>query len=500
MNKNLYLLLGVVVIILDGCTLAPKYTRPEAPIPASWPSGPAYQDSSRAAPGAPAAEELPWREFFADPRLQKVIETALDKNRDLRAAVLKVEQARAMYGIQRAELFPVLNGVATGTKYRVPADLSSKGKSETPEEYNVNLGISSWEIDFFGRIRSLKDQALEEYFATEQGRWAAQILLISEVANAYLALAADLENLQLAQSTLESQQEAYDLIRRRYEKGIATELDLRQEQTRVDAARGDVALFTRQVAQSENALNLLAGAPVPKDLLPESLESIGPYPEISAGLSSGVLLRRPDILQAEHQLKALNASIGAARAAFFPRISLTSALGTASNDLSGLFMAGSATWNYTPQIIIPIFDPRTWYALKAVKTEHKIALNQYEKAIQTAFREVADALAVKGTIEEQLAAQESLVFATAETYRLSNARYMDGIDSFLAVLIAQRSLYAAEQQLITIRLQKLANQVRLYAVLGGGCEPEATSSTEMVGDRVKPARDSEGGEDLGAEG
>lgn len=467
MNKNLLFLLGVTVICLCGCTLAPKYTRPEAPIPVDWPSGPAYKEA-QATPGTPTATDLEWREFFTDERLQKIIEMALNNNRDLRAAALNVEKARALYGIRQAELFPAVNADAGGSRYRLPADLSSSGTSTTSAEYSVNLGVVSWEIDFFGRIRSLKDRALEEYFATEQARRSAQILLVSEVANLFLTLAADRESLKLTRSTLSTQQITYDLIRRRYEVGLAPELDLRQAQTRVDAARVDEALFTRLVAQEENALNLLVGSTVPSELLPVDLDSMSSYPDISAGLPSDVLLRRPDILQAEHLLKATNADIGAARAAFFPRISLTTAIGTASADLTGLFQAGSFTWSYAPQLVMPVFDARLWSALKASKVQREIVLTQYDKAIQAAFREVADVLAVRGTVEEQLAAQRSLVDAQAETYRLSNARYTKGIDSFLGVLDAQRSLYAAQLRLIAIRLTKLANQVRLYAVLGGG--------------------------------
>ena len=312
----------------------------------------------------------------------------------------------------------------------------------TAEQYSVNLGISSWEIDFFGRIRSLKDRALEEYLATDQARRSAQILLVSSVANAYLALAADRENLKLAASTLETQEASYKLIRKRYDVGLASELDLRRAQSQVDTARGDVARYTQLAAQDENALNLLVGSPVPPALLPAELGSVSPPKEISPGLSSEVLLRRPDVLAAEHRLKAANANIGAARAAFFPRISLTTAIGTASADLSGLFKSGSGTWSFAPQIVMPIFDARTWSAYDVTKVEKEISVAQYEKAIQTAFREVADALAVRGTVNQQIAAQQSLVDAVAETYRLSNARYTKGIDSYLGVLDAQRSLYA----------------------------------------------------------
>lgn len=467
MMEKRFSLLAITVVLLTGCSLAPKYTRPDAPVPASWPSGPAY-DNAQVSPGAPVSAELKWREFFTDERLRKVIETALNNNRDLRTAALNVERARAVYGIARADLLPTVNATGRGAKQRVPADLSRSGNTETPEEYNVNLGISSWEIDFFGRIRSLKDKALEEYLATEQARHGAQLLLVSEVATAYLAFAADRETLKMAQSTQDTQQAAYDLIRKRVDVGLSPELDLRQAQTRVDAARVDVALYSRLVAQDENALDLLVGSKVPAELLPDNLTLVSPAREISPGISSEVLLLRPDILQAENLLKAANANIGAARATLFPRISLTTSFGTTSTELSGLFRSGSESWNFAPQIVVPIFDARSWSALKVVKVEQEIAVAQYEKAIQTAFREVADALAVRGTVEDQLSAQQSLVEAVSETYRLANARYAKGIDSFLGVLDAQRSLYAAQQGLIAVRLTRFANQVRLYAVMGGG--------------------------------
>ena len=469
MNRQLLFLLAGIVLFLGGCSLAPKYTQPKAPIPVEWPQGAAYEETGVAA-SATTIPELSRQEFFADKHLQKIIETALNNNRDLRLAALNVERARAMYGIQRAELFPAVNAVGSGSKQRVPADLSSTGKSMTVEQYGVNLGIASWEIDFFGRIRSLKDRALEEYLATEEARRSAQIALVSEVARVYLTLAADRENLKLARSTLETQQRVYDLVRRQYEVGLATELDLRRAQTPVDAARGDVARFTQLAAQEQNALNLLAGSPVPEDLLPADLSSVTPPREISPGLSSEVLLSRPDIVAAEHRLKGAYAFIGAARAAFFPRISLTTSAGTASDELSGLFSSGSAAWSFIPRITMPIFDARTWAALRVSKADRKIVLTRYEKAIQTAFREVADALAVQGTINRQVSAQQSLVNAVAETYRLSNKRYTKGIDSYLSVLDAQRSLFAAQQGLISLRLARLANRVRLYAVLGGGGE------------------------------
>jgi multidrug efflux system outer membrane protein len=471
MKRNLFLLLSIIVFFLVGCTLAPKYTRPDAPVPSKWPTGAAYfyvenADDESTSP----ASTLSWREFITDERMQKVIEMALNNNRDLRIAALNLERAKALYGIGRVSLLPSVNATGSWYKEHVPADLSSSGSEMTAEQYSVNLGITSWEIDFFGRIRSLKDKALEEYLATDQALRSSQILLVSTVAQAYLALAADREALQLVLKTLEAQEAAYKLIRKRYDVGMISELDLRRAQSQVEIARGDVARYTQQVAQDENALNLLIGSPLQQGLMPADLRSIKTTREVSAGLSSELLLRRPDVLAAEHQLKAANANIGAARAAFLPRIALTTSLGTASADLSGLFKSGQGTWTFVPQIVMPIFDARTWFAYDVTKIEKEMSIAQYEKAIQKAFREVADALAVKGTINRQIAAQQSLVEAVSETYRLSNARYTKGIDSYLSVLDAQRSLYAAQQGLIMLHLSRFVNQVTLYNVLGGDGE------------------------------
>ncbi|MFB3925516.1 MAG: efflux transporter outer membrane subunit [Syntrophales bacterium] len=474
MIKRNTILRGLIIPVLlgslglGGCTLAPKYTRPAAPVPARWPAGPAYQ-GTQSAEAVPAAD-LKWREFFTDPHLQSVIRMALVNNRDLRLAALNVERARAVYGIQRAELFPALDAAGSYVRQRVPADLSTTGSSMTANQYNVNLGVTAWEIDFFGRIRSLKDAALEQYFATDQARRSAQILLISNTAIAWHTLAADRENLKLSRSTLEAQEASYKLIRKRYDLGMASELDLRRAQSQVDAARGDVARYMQFAAQDENALNLLAGSRVPPELLPPDLTGIAVPKEVTAGLSSEVLLRRPDVLAAEHQLKAANANIGAARAAFFPRISLTAAFGTASADLSGLFKAGSGAWNFAPSAVMPIFDARVWSAYDVTKTDRDIAVAQYEKTIQSAFREVANALAVKGTVNQQIAAQESLVGALAEAYRLAVLRYNRGIDSYLSVLDAQRSLYGAQQGMIGLQLSRVTNLVSMYAVLGGGVD------------------------------
>jgi outer membrane protein, multidrug efflux system len=467
MHRAICLLVIGLTGAAAGCSLAPEYARPAAPVPAEWPQGSAYAKAAAGSEAVPA-----WKEFLADEHLGKVVAAALENNRDLRLAALNVERVRAMYNIQRAELLPSLAASASWTRQRVPADLSGMGKPMTTETYSANLGVVAWEIDFFGRIRSLTDQALNQYLATEQARRSTQILLVSQVAGTYLTLAADREGLKIAQSTLDSQQAAFDLVKRRFEGGRVPELDVYQAQSRVESARVDVALYTQRVAMDENALTLLVGSPVSKEWLPQDLGSVKPPREVSAGVSSEVLLHRPDIIQAENILRGANANIGAARAAFFPRISLTTALGAASNDLSGLFGAGSGAWSYAPQIVMPIFDARLWGALEASKAEKNMAIAQYEKSIQTAFREVADALAVQGTVDKEVSAQESLVQAQEATYRLATARYTKGLDNYLVVLDAQRSLYGAQQGLVALRLEKIANQVRLYAVLGGGWQSE----------------------------
>jgi multidrug efflux system outer membrane protein len=468
MMTVLCLFLGAL-FYLGGCTMAPSYTRPDTPVPASWPSGPAYKGEA-GPPGQKSVAEIPWKEFFIAPQLQKVIELALTNNRDLRVAALTIEKTRAQYRIQRAELFPHIDGTANGNVARVPADLSRSGKANIAELYNVGLGVSAYELDLFGRVRSLKDQALEQFLATEEARRAVQISLVAEVANSWLTLASDRERLKLAKDTLESQQSSYTLIQRRFEAGASSQLDLKQAQTRVDSARVDIALFTAQLAQSENALNLLVGTRVPQELLPAELGAVT-VKELAPGLPSDVLLARPDILQAEHGLKGANANIGAARAAFFPRITLSSSFGTASAKLTDLFLPGSAAWSFAPQISVPLFDAGSNLAnLDVARTERAIAVAQYEKAIQTAFREVADTLASQGTLGDQLTAQKSLTEATADSYRLSEARYEKGVDSYLVVLDSQRSTYSAQQNLINVRLALLANQVTLYKVLGGGGE------------------------------
>jgi multidrug efflux system outer membrane protein len=462
--SKLISLLASAAAFLAGCTLIPEYTRPEPPIQAQWPTGTAYEKAYTAG-SAPA--DLPWRNYFTDPRLQALIETGLQNNRDLRTAALNVERARALYRVQQTELLPAVDASGQMLRERVPGTLNVDDRSHTLKQYRADVG-ALWEIDFFGRIRSLTESALQQFLATEQARRSAQILLISEIANAYLKLAADRDSLALSKSTLETQQAAYNMIRQRFETGVVPELDLRQSQTRVDSARVDVVRFTEQVARDENAMDLLIGAPYDRALLPDGLKAVTLMPGLSPALPSEVLLRRPDVLEAESLLKAANANIGAARAAFFPRITLTGAVGTASDDLTDLFKSGSFGWNYTPQITLPIFAPRTWAELRVSKVDRELAVTNYELAIQGAFRDVADALARYGTIDGQVQAQESLVDATRATYRLSTARYDKGIDIYLNVLDAQRSMYAAELELIAAQFLKFNNQVNLYAALGGG--------------------------------
>lgn len=465
-------IISIGIACLAGCSMAPEYTRPEAPVSATWPTGPAYRDGSSLS-GEPAAADLKWSQFFVNPQLQKLIALALENNRDLRVAALNIERSRAQYQIRRSDLIPKVGAEASATFQRLPEDFLLPGlPALNLHQYTVGLGVSSYELDLFGRVQSLKDQALQQFFATGEARRSVQISLVAEVAANYLTLAADRERLELAKDTLASQQTSYQLIRSRYEAGMSSALDLHQAQTSVDTARVDIARFTSFVAQDENALTLVVGSPVPADLLPAALsDKLTAVKDLQPGLPSEVLLRRPDILQAENLLKGANANIGAARAAFFPRITLVSSVGFGSDDLGGLFAGGSFVWKVAPQISVPIFQGGANRAnLKVAKVDRDIAVARYEKAIQTAFREVADSLALRGTINDQVAAQQSLTDATSESYRLSQARYEKGFDSYLNVLDSQRSLYGSQQGLISVRLARLTNLVTLYKVLGGGSE------------------------------
>jgi multidrug efflux system outer membrane protein len=461
MIRNIAVMVLIMVASAGCMTLAPDYSRPAPPVPEQWPTAEVTGNSK--------ANDLRWDSFYKDEKLQKVIRLALENNRDLGVAALKVERAAANYQIQRAELFPVVKGSGTLTKERVPADLSDSGRAYTTSQYSLSVGVTSWELDLFGRIRSLKDKALNEYLATEQAARSTKISLVAEVASAYLTLAADRDSLKLVQSTLDAADAAYVVVKGRCKAGVSSELDLREAQTVVDTARSGVVKNMRRIALDKNTLNLLAGSTVPDDLLSDSLDGILLKTDLSPGIPSEVLLVRPDTLDAEYQLKAANVNIGAARAAFFPSIALTGSLGTTSNELLNLFKAGSHTWAFAPEINLPIFDAGSRRAeLKVAKIDRNIYVKQYEKAIQTAFKEVADALAERATLGDQVAVQESLVQAWRETYRLSEARYLRGADTYLNALVAARSLYAAQENLITARLAVQTNLATLYKVLGGG--------------------------------
>ncbi len=430
MNKHVYFLLTCASALLAGCSMAPDYERPPAPIPVDFPEGDAYTLDD-AVSDAPAAGHLPWQDFYTDEKLRAVVALTLENNRDLRVATLNVQRMRDMYNIERSRLLPTVNAGASAQRARTPGDLSYSATPATASQYSVDMGFASWELDLFGRIRSMSDAALQEYFASAQASRSVQTMLISQVATTYLTLAADQARLELAKTTLKTRADALDLVKRRFDRGLSPSLDVHRAQAQVDAAQVSLVTFIQLIAIDTNALNLLAGTTVPDDLLPGDLASVEPPAPISAGISSLVLLNRPDIMEAEHKLMAANANIGAARAAFFPRISLTAAAGTASSDLSGLFKSGQGMWMYGAQITMPIFDPRTWAAARVSETDKEIAVAEYEQVIQESFREVADTLAVRGTILQQLTAQREFVQSESEVNRLSDLRYVRGLDSYL---------------------------------------------------------------------
>ncbi|KWN05407.1 efflux transporter outer membrane subunit, partial [Burkholderia ubonensis] len=396
-----------------------------------------------------AATDIGWREFFVDPRLQRLIEIALNNNRDLRVAVLNIAAARAQYQITRADLFPKLDAVGTGNRQRLPNALTAVPGRNITTTYNVGLQ-ASWELDLFGRIQSLKDQALAKYLATAQARKASEIALVAQVADQYLTVLSTDDLLKVTENTLKSAQASYDLTKLKFDNGTGSELDLRQAQTIVETALANQQAQARARAQAVNALVLLIGQPLPDDLPPGlPLDAQNFLTDIPAGLPSDLLTRRPDIMEAEQNLLAANANIGAARAAFFPRISLTGAFGTASPTLGGLFKAGTAAWSFAPQITMPIFEGGANLAnLDLANVQKRIEIANYEKAIQSAFREVADGLAARGTYDQQIAALQRNEHAQQRRYDLSDLRYRNGVDSYLSVLTAQTDLYAAQQTLI----------------------------------------------------
>ncbi len=465
MKKSLLSL--ALIGALAGCSLIPDYQRPAAPVDAAYPTGDVYPESNTAG-GTPAAE-LGWREFFQDADLQLLISSALQNNRDLRVAALNVDAYRAQYRIQRAELYPQVGIGGGATRQRLPGDLSRSGEASTSSQYSATVGISSWELDLFGRLRSLNEQALEQYFATAEAQRSTQISLVASVANAWFTLQADQALLKLANDTLGTYQRTYELSQRTFDVGASSALDLRQARTSVDSARVSVAQYRRQVAQDRNALTLLLGGPLPQNLQPDDDLYAVQLAEVPAGLPSELLQRRPDILAAEHNLKAANAVIGAARAAFFPSITLTANAGTASSQLSGLFDGGSGTWLFEPHINLPIFTAGSLRAnLDAIEIAKTIEVADYEKTIQTAFQEVSDGLAARQTYREQLEAQRQLVASTEDYYKLAERRYRGGVDSYLILLDAQRQLFSVQQSMIGDRLAQLTSEVNLYKALGGG--------------------------------
>ena len=453
---------------LSGCTMAPRYVRPPLPVQSDWP---AYGQS--VANGEKGAEASPtWLAFFSDPNIRALVQIALYNNRDLRVAMLNIEKVRAQYYIQRSALLPTINATGSASSQYMPKDMTVTRQAGISRQYSATVGFTAFELDLFGRIRSLKESALQQFFASEQAARSAQTSLVAEVANMYLQWTADKETLELARLTHQTRKDTYEMVRVQAEQGIASQLDLNQARTVLEDARVTLAQYMTRVAQDENAMALLLGTAIPAELtLPTKLGDVTSLPDLPAGLPSDLMQRRPDILGAEHQLKALNANIGAARANFFPSISITSAIGTITPQYNNLFSRGDGTWLFQPSAVLPIFDMgRNWATLKATETERDMAVAQYEKSIQVAFREVSDALAQRSTINEQLEAQTALVDAAAQTYELSLVRYETGIDSFMNVLDAQRTLFSAQRGLITTRLLREANTLSLYKALGGGWE------------------------------
>lgn len=450
-----------VMAALGGCSLIPDYQRPEASVPAAWETGDETAANTDAA-------LIGWKAFFKDPQLQQLISVALENNRDLRVAALNVEANRALYGIQRANIYPQLDVNGSGSRTRMPGDLSASGNSNISSQYMATVGVS-WELDLFGRIRSLREQALQEFLASDEARRGVQISLVANVASTYFTWQADQALLDVTQETLDTFEESLKLTSRSYEVGVASSLQLSQARSSVETARVSLAQYRRLVAQDRNALAALLGQAAPR--LPEESASLNDklLADLPVGIPSEVLYQRPDILQAEYQLRAVNASIGAAKAAFFPSISLTGAGGTASSDLDGLFNSGSEYWTFQPSISVPIFRAG---ALKASLDYAEITKNQqvaqYEGAIQTAFQEVADGLVARDTYVEQLEAQRALLETSENYYNLADRRYRTGIDSYLTLLDAQRQLFSVRQGVVTDRLAQLISEVNLFKALGGG--------------------------------
>lgn len=457
MLKHSSLIALAAAAALSGCSFIPTYERPDAPVPQAFPYESAQGENTAIA----------WRDYFTDPRLQQLIELALRNNRDMRIAALNLEQARAQFQIQRSGLYPSVGGVASANRgnSQVTGDLGNT--------FTVGLAVSAWELDFFGRINSLKEAALAQYLASDEGRQAFELTLVTNVAQGWLALMADEELLNISRRTLSTREESIKLAKLRFDAGFSSELDYRQAESLTEAARATLAQQQRQRALNENALALLLGQPVPAPLLVSlegaKLADATPMADIPAGLPSDLLVRRPDIRAAEQQLIAANANIGAARAAFFPSISLTAQFGTVSNDLSNLFKSGTWGFNVGPSLNLPLFTGgRLTANLQSAQAGRDIAVAQYEKSIQTGFKEVSDALASRSTLAEQARAQSAQAQAERQRFYLSDLRYRNGVASYLDLLDAQRTLFALEQADVQVRLAQLLNQISLYKALGGG--------------------------------
>ena len=452
----------VAAALLGGCSLIPAYERPAAPVPQTFGAGQPAAASDLPA----AAETLPdWQSYFPDPALHALVETALANNRDLRLALARVEEARALAGVARADRFPTLAAQADGSRTRTPADLSSTGTARTSSRYDANLGITAFELDFWGRVAALSDAARAQYLASDEAAQSFRVSLIGDVVSTAYQFAALAEQSRLADETLKTRAESLDLIRKRFDAGLANQLDVLAAESLVETVRAQAADLARQRAQAENALRLLVGA---TDTVPTA-SVLAPLSELTPGLPSDVLLRRPDVRAAEQRLIASNANIGAARAAFFPRIALTGEFGTASSALSGLFGSGSTAWLFQPVLSLPLFDAGRNQANLEVAQARKVqAVADYEKTLQQAFREVADALSARTTYRDQLTAQEANLRTQEARLERVQARERAGLSSYLEVLDASRDAFSAQQAVVTTRLQLQSARIALYKALGGG--------------------------------
>lgn len=465
-----YIATGLAAVLLAGCSFAPGYRQPEMPVPANLPS---YSGAAAQVTTADQARDTAapaWDRFFTDPSLLRLIATALANNRDLRQSALTVESYQAQYRIQRAALLPSVSASPYVSRQRT----FSSGQDVDIEVAAVTVGITAYELDLFGRVRNLKDDTLEQYLAMAETHRSARTSLVAEVARAYLTLLADRDLLSITEATLRNEEESYAMVEARMKEGIASQIELTQARTALESAKASLAQYRRQVEQDRNNLALLAGTGEELHLDGDGLENLRPMAELPSQLPSTVLLQRPDIIAAEHGLKAANASIGAARAAFFPTISLTANAGYLSADLGNMFSDGSQTWLFSPNITVPIFTAgRLRAQLDVAELRQEKSVAAYEQAIQSAFREVADALVARQTYGDQLQARESGLRASQEYYDLARQRYQEGLDSYLTMLDAQRSLYAARQAYVATRLAMLANQVNLYKALGGGWQEKS---------------------------